>query len=39
MLVDNSSDNFEFVAEGTSTELITRSEEKWSSLNRDYYGN
>ncbi len=39
MLVDNSSDNFEFVAEGTSTELIIRSEEKWSSLNRDYYGN
>ena len=39
MLVDNSSDNFEFVAEGTSTELIIRSEEKWSSFDRDNYGN
>ncbi len=39
MLVDNSSDNFEFIAEGTSTELIIRSEQKWSYLSRDYDGN
>lgn len=39
MLVDNSSESFEFVAEGTGTELIIRSEEKWAYLNRDNYGN
>jgi len=39
MLVDNSSESFEFVAEGTGTELIIRSEEKWAYLSRDYYGN
>jgi predicted ABC-type ATPase len=39
MVVDNSSDNFEFVAEGTATELIIRSEQKWSYLSGGYYGN
>lgn len=39
MLVDNSSESFEFVAEGTGTELFIRSEEKWAYLIRDNYGN
>lgn len=39
MLVDNSGSGFEFVAEGADTELIIRSEEKWSYLSCDYYGN
>ncbi len=38
MLVDNSGSSFEFIAEGAGTELIIRSEEKWSYLSRDYYG-
>lgn len=39
MLVDNSGSSFEFVAEGAGTELIIRSEEKWSYLSSNYYGN
>lgn len=38
MLVDNSSDDFEFVAEGTGKEVIIRSEKKWSNLSKDYHG-
>jgi len=39
MLVDNSSDDFEFIAEGAKEELIIRSEKKWSNLSRENYGN
>lgn len=39
ILVDNSGSSFEFIAEGAGTELIIRSEKKWSYLSSDYYGN
>jgi len=38
MLVDNSSDDFEFIAEGTNKELIVRSEKKWANLRKEHYG-
>lgn len=38
MIVDNSSDDFEFIAEGTNKELIVRSENKWASLRKEHYG-
>ena len=39
MLVDNSSDDFEFIAEGVGEEVVIRSEKKWSVLSKDYHGN
>lgn len=38
ILVDNSTENFEFIAEGFGHEVIIRSEGKWSSLNEKYNG-
>jgi len=38
MLVDNSNDVFEFIAEGANNELIIRSEKKWTILRKEYYG-
>jgi len=39
ILVDNSTENFEFIAEGSNSEIVVRSEEKWSYLNEMYNGN
>lgn len=38
ILVDNSSEEFEFIAEGAKNELIIRSEKKWSNLKKEYCG-
>lgn len=38
ILVDNSTENFEFVAEGFGDEAIISSESKWSYLNKKYNG-
>ena len=38
ILVDNSNENFEFIAEGAEDELVIRSEKKWSNLKNEYYG-
>ncbi|MEQ8714900.1 MAG: zeta toxin family protein, partial [Cyclobacteriaceae bacterium] len=38
ILVDNSTEKFEFVAEGFGSEVIIRSEGKWSDLNEKYNG-
>lgn len=38
ILVDNSSENFEFIAEGFHDEVIIRSENKWAYLNEKYNG-
>lgn len=39
ILVDNSTENFEFIAEGSGTDVIIRSETKWSQLKDAYNGN
>src|SRR5690606_22565639 len=36
ILVDNSGENFEFIAEGFGDEVIISSESKWSYLNKEY---
>ena len=38
ILIDNSTENFEFIAEGSDSELIVRSEDKWIYLNNQYNG-
>lgn len=38
ILVDNSTENFEFIAEGSGFEVVIRSESKWSYLNEEYNG-
>jgi predicted ABC-type ATPase len=38
ILVDNSTENFEFIAEGYGGEVVVRSERKWSFLNKEYNG-
>lgn len=38
IMVDNSSENFEFIAEGYGSETTVRSEEKWLYLNEKYNG-
>lgn len=38
ILVDNSTENFEFIAEGFGDEVIISSESKWSYLNKAYNG-
>ncbi|WP_221406465.1 hypothetical protein [Reichenbachiella sp. 5M10] len=37
--VDNSTENFEFIAEGSGADLVVRSEKIWSQLNEKYNGN
>lgn len=39
VLVDNSKENFEFIAEGSGSELIIKSKNRWSKLNQEYNGN
>ncbi|MFY0599827.1 MAG: zeta toxin family protein [Cyclobacteriaceae bacterium] len=39
VLVDNSTENFEFIAEGFDSEVIIRNESKWTYLNNNYNGN
>lgn len=39
ILVDNSTESFEFIAEGSGTDVIIRSEKKWSQLREEYNGN
>ncbi|MEQ9307498.1 MAG: zeta toxin, partial [Marinoscillum sp.] len=39
ILVDNSTENFEFIAEGSGSDLVIRSEKLWSKLNQEYNGN
>lgn len=39
ILVDNSTEKFEFIAEGSNSEIVIRSESKWSQLNEKYNGN
>ena len=39
ILVDNSTENFEFIAEGASEEIIIRSKLKWTELKQKYNGN
>ncbi|TRX56181.1 zeta toxin [Fulvivirga sp. M361] len=36
IFVDNSSENFEFIAEGIGDEIVIRNENKWSYLNKKY---
>lgn len=36
VLVDNSNEPFEFIAEGAREELIIRNEKKWSNLKNEY---
>lgn len=38
ILVDNSYENFEFIAEGFGDEVMISSESKWSYLNKEYNG-
>jgi len=38
ILVDNSTENFEFIAEGSGYEVVIRSKDKWSYLNNEYNG-
>ncbi len=39
ILVDNSKENFEFIAEGSGLEIIIRSKNKWLNLKEKYNGN
>ena len=39
ILVDNSMESFEFIAEGSGSEIIVNSEKKWSNLSREYNEN
>lgn len=39
ILVDNSMENFEFIAEGSGSQVVIRSEKMWSHLNETYNGN
>ncbi|MFT4834304.1 MAG: putative ABC-type ATPase [Marinoscillum sp.] len=39
VLVDNSTENFEFIAEGSGADIVIRSNSKWSYLNDKYNGN
>lgn len=39
IFVDNSTEQFEFIAEGTNSETILINEMKWLTLNRNYNGN
>ncbi len=38
ILVDNSSENFEFIAQGSGSEVVIKNEKIWSDLNRKYNG-
>jgi len=39
ILVDNSTEKFEFIAEGSGSDVIVRSEIKWTQLKKAYNGN
>jgi len=39
ILIDNSTEKFEFIAEGSDSEIIIRSERKWHNLKSQYNGN
>ncbi len=39
ILVDNSTEHFEFIAEGYDSEIVIKNNEKWSYLNIVYNGN
>lgn len=36
ILVDNSTEKFEFIAEGANSELVIRNRNRWSELNKKY---
>ena len=36
IIVDNSTENFEFIAEGTNSELIIRNKNRWLQLKEKY---
>ncbi len=38
LIVNNSSEKFEFIAEGTKSKIVVKSEGKWLELNRKYNG-
>ena len=38
VLVDNSSENFQFIAEGSNNNLLIRNSDKWSYLKDKYHG-
>jgi len=38
ILVDNSTEKFEFIAEGSTSQVIIKSESKWVQLNDEYNG-
>ncbi|NOX87254.1 MAG: zeta toxin [Chlorobi bacterium] len=38
-LVDNSGEEFQFIAEGTKDELIIKNNKVWTALKKEYYGN
>lgn len=39
ILVDNSTENFEFIAEGSGSQVVIRSENMWLNLKEKYNGN
>ena len=39
IFIDNSTENFEFIAEGSDSKVVIRSEKKWSYLTQKYNGN
>ena len=39
ILVDNSDEDFEFIAEGSNSEYVVNNEKKWSNLREQYNGN
>jgi predicted ABC-type ATPase len=39
IIVDNSGETFQFIAEGTASETILKNKEIWNSLKQKYYGN
>lgn len=38
IIIDNSTENFEFIAEGSESEVIIRSKNKWIDLNKKHNG-
>jgi len=38
LIVNNSSENFEFIAEGAKDEILIKNEKLWSELNKEYNG-
>lgn len=38
IIVDNSSENFEFIAEGTQSGVLVKNESKWNQLKNEYHG-